>query len=66
MKNISGNKWVPDDGYKYISNGTVWTDSIFLGAKDDIANWHDTNEEPIEPEEEPAVDEVLNISQGGD
>lgn len=66
MKNISGNKWVPDDGYAYISNGAVWTDSIFLGAKDDIVKWHDTNEEPLEPEEEPTAEEVLDILLGGD
>ena len=48
MKNVEGNKWIPDDGFKYISNGSVWTDSIYLGKTDSIENWHDTNEEPLE------------------
>lgn len=52
MINVSGNKWIPSDGYKYISNGTVWTDSILLGNSDSIENWHDTNEEPPDPEEQ--------------
>ena len=65
MINVSGNKWVPSPGYVYISNGKVWTDSIFLGASDDIANWHDTNEEPPEPEEEVDDAEALQILLGG-
>ena len=64
MINISGNEWLPDEGYKYISNGEVWTDSIFLGAHDDIANWHDTNDEPPEPQDEPTAEELLNILVG--
>ena len=53
MKNLYGNVWVPDDGYQYVSNGTVWSTQIVLGAKDNISNWHDTNEEPPEPPEPP-------------
>ena len=49
MKNPHDNYWVPDDGYKYISNGETWTNSIYLGAGVDINAWHDTNEEPPEP-----------------
>ena len=56
MRNPHGNYWVPDDGYKYISNGDAWTDSIYLGASDSIANWHDTNDEPTEPSD-PAVED---------
>ena len=52
MINVSGNKWIPSDGYKYISNGTVWTDSIYLGNRDSIDSWHDTNEEPPDPAEQ--------------
>lgn len=49
MRNPHGNYWIPDEGYKYITNGEVFTDSIYLGARDSIANWHDTNDEPPEP-----------------
>lgn len=65
MRNVQGNLWIPDDGYKYITNGEVYTDSIYLGAKDSINNWHDTNDEPPEPEEEIADEEALEILLGG-
>ena len=65
MINVSGNKWIPSEGYTYISNGDVWTDSIFLGSSDNIDNWHDTNEEP--PEYDELTDnEALNIITGRD
>ena len=51
MRNPSKNLWLPDKGYKYISNGEIWTDSIYLGATDSVENWHDTNEEPPAPQE---------------
>lgn len=51
MRNVQGNLWIPDEGYKHITNGEVFTDSIYLGAKDSIGNWHDTNDEPPEPED---------------
>lgn len=66
MINLSGNKWIPSEGYSYISNGEVWTDSIFLGKDDDIANWHDTNEEPPAPEEDISDEEALAILLGGE
>ena len=65
MINESGNKWIPSPGYKYISNGTVWTGSIYLGSSDSIDNWHDTNEEPPEPEEDVPDSEALEILLGG-
>lgn len=46
MINVHDNYWVPGDGYKYITNGDVYTDSIYLGSRDSIDNWHDTNDEP--------------------
>lgn len=67
MRNVQGNLWVPSDGYKYITNGEVYTDSIYLGAKDSINNWHDTNDEPPEPEDEPTVEnkaEAFDILMG--
>lgn len=60
MINTHDNVWVPSDGYKYISNGSCYSDMIRLGTKDNIANWHDTNDEPPElpkPEEEPTVED---------
>ena len=55
MINIFKNKWIPSDGYKYLSNNEIWTDSIFLGKDDNINNWHDTNEEP------PPIDEIKAV-----
>lgn len=49
MINVEGNLWIPSEGYKYISNGKTWTDSIRLGRTDSIDNWHDTNDEPPAP-----------------
>ena len=66
MINISGNNWIPSEGYKYISNGSVWADSIVLGAKDSIDNWHDTNDEPPAPEEDIEPEEALSILLGGE
>lgn len=51
MINDFDNHWIPSQGYKYLSNGTAWTDSIYLGRRDRIDNWHDTNEEPPKQEE---------------
>lgn len=57
MRNPHDNYWIPDEGYKYITNGEVYTDSIYLGARDSIDNWRDTNDEPPEPEDEPTVED---------
>ena len=46
MINVRGNEWIPSQGYKYLSNGEIWTDSIYLGRTGRIEDWHDTNEEP--------------------
>lgn len=54
MINIHDNIWVPEEGYKYISNGEVWAYEIALGKSDSIENWHDTNDEPPAPEDEEA------------
>ena len=55
MINDYGNHWIPGDGYKYISDGTIWTDGLFLGRTDSIDNWHDTNDEP--PASEPELED---------
>lgn len=60
MRNVRDNIWVPSEGYKYITNGTCWTEMIFLGTRDSISNWHDTNDEPPvppEPGEEATVED---------
>lgn len=66
MINVEGNKWIPSEGFNYISNGEVWTDSIILGATDSISNWHDTNEEPPTPEDDVSDSEALSILLGGE
>lgn len=61
MINPHGNYWIPSPGYKYISDGDVWTDGMYLGTSDNIVNWHDTNDEPPEPpapHQEPTEDEL--------
>ena len=65
MINTEANKWIPSPGYLYVSNGEVWSDSIYLGKDDRIENWHDTNEEPPEPDEEISNEEALAILLGG-
>lgn len=50
---IDGNKLTPSEGYKYITNGETWSDLVFLGIYDSADNWHDTNDEPPEPEPMP-------------
>lgn len=68
MINVHGNFWIPSEGYKYLANGEVYTDSIYLGAKDSINNWHDTNDEPPEPVDEPSIEdkaEAFDILLGG-
>jgi hypothetical protein len=65
MINTGGNNWIPSPGFAYISNGEVWTDSIQLGANDRIENWHDTNENPPEPEEDVSDAEAVEILMGG-
>lgn len=66
MRNIEANHWIPDEGYKYISNGEVWSEGIYLGTADSIDNWHDTNDEPPEPEEPTLEDraEAYDILMG--
>ena len=65
MINVSGNKWIPSDGYNYLTDGVTWTDSIYLGRGDSIDRWHDTNEEPHDPEPDPTPEEALSILLGG-
>jgi len=48
---IDGNKLTPEEGYKYITNGDVWSEIAYLGIHDSPSNWHDTNEDPPEPPE---------------
>ncbi len=63
MINIKNNNWQPSPGFKYLTNGSVWSESIYLGKHDSIDNWHDTNDEPPAPEEEPNNDEYKSALQ---
>lgn len=42
--NIDGNKLTPGEGFKYISNGKVYSSLVYLGIYDSSNNWYDTNE----------------------
>ena len=57
MKHLGNNVYVPDDGYKYIVKGDMFCTQIRLGTADSINNWHDTNEEPPEPADEPTAED---------
>ena len=46
MINVEGNKYIPSEEFKYLTNGTVTTGRIYLGRADSVDNWHDTNEDP--------------------
>jgi len=60
---VEGNKLTPSEGYNYISNGETWSTLVYLGRTDSVDNWHDTNEEPPEPEiEEDATAEDYEAS----
>ena len=67
MINMGGNHWIPGEGYKYLTDGEVFTDGIFLGANDSINRWHDTNDEPTdEPTAEDkaeAYDILMGVSE---
>lgn len=56
----SGNKIIilsPDDNYKYVTNGEIYSTLVYLGKHDSIENWHDTNEEPPIKEERDGYEE---------
>ena len=38
----------PDTGYKYVTNGDVFSDLVKLGKNDSVDNWYSTNDEPPE------------------
>lgn len=52
MINVHDNYWIPGEGFKYLSNGVIFSEGIFLGTNDGISNWHDTNDEPPTPVED--------------
>lgn len=56
---IDGNKLTPEDGYKYVTNGRFFSELVFLGRYDSVDNWHDTNDEPPEAEEEVTPEEMM-------
>lgn len=65
MRNIQGNLWAPDEGYKYLTDGVTYTDSIYLGKGQSINAWRDTNDEPPEPDPELTDEELVEILLGG-
>jgi hypothetical protein len=42
-ENIIVRKLIPSDG-KYLTNGTVYSDCVYLGAEEDPANWVEVDE----------------------
>lgn len=62
MINVHDNYWIPSEGYKYITNGEIFSNGIYLGINDSPDNWRDTNEEP---ESEGDAEEILDIILGG-
>ena len=54
---IDGNKLIPSEGFAYVTNGEVYSTLVYLGVNDSAENWHDTNDEPPEPAEEPTVED---------
>ncbi len=46
MINVEGNKYIPSEEFKYLTNGIVTASMIYLGKADSVDNWHDTNEDP--------------------
>ena len=57
----------PDVGYRWISNGTIWAEIVYIANEESAKNWYDTNEEPpMPPEPENITDsEALEIITGG-
>ena len=70
MINVENNYWIPSEGYKYITNGEVYSEGIYLGINDSPENWHDTNDEPpildeFDDESELSYEEeIINILMG--
>ena len=69
MINVENNYWIPSEGYKYITNGEVYSEGVYLGINDKSENWHDTNDEPPEPNnefesEKSEAEEILDILFG--
>lgn len=58
---------VPDEGFKYITNGCVTCKKVYLSVGDFQTAWRDTNEEPVEPkaDEDLTAEEALEIITGG-
>lgn len=63
MINVHDNYWIPSEGFEYITNGEVVTDSLYLGRGADIGAWWDTNESEILTDEDKA--EAYDILLGG-
>ena len=60
---IDDNKLRPSEGYKYITNGEVFSELVYLGIYDSADNWHDTNDEPTT--DDITDEEALSIITGG-
>ena len=63
MINVHDNYWIPSEGFEYITNGEVVTDSIYLGRGADISAWWDTNDAEVPSVEDKAS--AYDILTGG-
>lgn len=54
---------VPDEGYKYLTDGQSWATEVWLGDNANPNRWHSTNTEPRE-EDMNAIFSERNIRKG--
>lgn len=57
---IDGNKLTADAGM-VLTNGNVYTDTVYLGNRDNISNWREIHESEIPPEP-PAPEELTKAA----
>lgn len=54
----------PSEGFKYVTDGTVYSDCVYLGKNANAGDWQDTNDEPPVPDEDIDDTEALSIIEG--
>lgn len=62
----SGNTAVrlePEEGYKYVTNGEAYSEMVTIGKNANESDWHDTNDDPPSPEDDPPITPEQIISR---
>lgn len=54
---------MPDDGFTYIKNGDVYAKIAIVGVESDINLWRDTNEEPLDSDDEFSSEDEVSDSE---